>query len=206
MLQTSLCLSCLLLWLSIYTDTNYHSHCRTMTSVSSCISESAQPSRRCCQHNKGGEDEVFARWQRDRGVRRRLDKGAFVISAIKETSSHSIMLQGVHRGEFSPCVCLIVQFIRLATWSVRGNLVTAQQKAKLRGVRGCLYREADRLTDTVPMENSILSILELSPWQEFFIWMQPSLPTFLSVKATHTLLFSVFCTKGNALRSDILRR
>lgn len=34
-------------------------------------------------------------------------------------------------------VCFIVQFIGLATWSVRANPVTAQQKAKLRGVRGC---------------------------------------------------------------------
>ncbi|MEQ2165126.1 hypothetical protein GOODEAATRI_013816, partial [Goodea atripinnis] len=88
---------------------------------------------------------------------------AFVINVIKRTFSHSITLQRVHRGEFLPCVCLIVQFIRLATWSIVGNLVTVQQKAKLRGVRGCLYREADRLTDTVPKENSILSILELSP-------------------------------------------
>lgn len=168
----------------IYTDTNHHSHCRTMTSVTSCFSKSAQPSRRCCQHNKRDEDEMFARWQRDRRVRRRLDKGAFVINAIKETSTHRITLRRVHRGEFSPRVCLIVQFIRLATWSVGGNLVTVQQKAKLRGVRGCLYREADRLTDTVPMENSILSISALSPWQESFLWMQPSLPSFLSVKAT----------------------
>lgn len=34
-------------------------------------------------------------------------------------------------------VGFIVQFIGLATWSVRANPVTAQQKAKLRGVRGC---------------------------------------------------------------------
>lgn len=31
----------------------------------------------------------------------------------------------------------MVQFIRVATWSFAANPVTAQQKAKLRGVRGC---------------------------------------------------------------------
>lgn len=65
------------------------------------------------------------------------DKAVFIINGIKGTSSHSIMAQRVHGGEVPPCVCFIVQFIRPTTWSVRANPVTAQQKAKLRGVRGC---------------------------------------------------------------------
>lgn len=81
---------------------------------------------------------VFVRRWEDRGEKERGDKGVF--NAIKGTTSHSVTAQREFiEARFQPylCVRFIVQFIGAATWSVRANPVTTQQKAKLRGVRGC---------------------------------------------------------------------
>lgn len=81
---------------------------------------------------------VFVRWWTDRGEKERGDKGVF--NAIKGTTQSQCYGTGSSsRLRFPPCLCVrfIVQFIGAATWSVRANPVTAQQKAKLRGVRGC---------------------------------------------------------------------
>ena len=36
------------------------------------------------------------------------DKAVFVITVIKGTSSHSIIVQRVHRGKFPPCVRVLL--------------------------------------------------------------------------------------------------
>lgn len=157
-----------------------------------------QPSNRYCQHNRVQSKVGECLWSDSaRAVKEPGDKAVFVINAIKGTSNCVLW----HR-EFieasSHLLLFIVQFIRLATWSVRANPVTAQQKAKLRGVRGC---RTGRLTGWLtPFPRRIASCqswschLDRNPFFGCNLHSQPfchSRPH--RHTNTHLFPFSIFC-------------
>lgn len=73
---------------------------------------------------------------RDRRAKERGHKAVLSLIPSKGLPV-SVLWHRVHRGKFPPHLGFFVQFITSATWSVRANPVTTQQKAKLRGTRGC---------------------------------------------------------------------